>query len=313
MASYCENSMSIYAACVAVLLVMILLSQPLAAEVNDMQPSLEGNLCPFVRAAAGNAQLESEAIFRLREAEILVGTEPDLAVAPLNDVLRTKNANRADRELFEKSLANWLFFEDLAPRQRTILVAMLSRCGTPAGRTAVHASIFSQLDASQRATFVGVTHAMLNTRLVDRQSGVHLGDALQLVQELVDIQGENPALPSDHQFQLIVRLTADALEKLRRAAGFERGENHVYHKDYPLSFRQLRNIGVRGEEAGLHICATRDGKLAEVHVDYRFGLLHLGPANSDVRAEGNHQRHVDRWPQVVFASRRVRVRRPVLH
>src|SRR5438034_7226861 len=30
-------------------------------------------------------------------------------------------------------------------------------------------------------------------------------------------------------------------------------------------------------------------RFAQIHIDYRFGLLHLGSANSDVRAEGNHK------------------------
>lgn len=153
---------------------------------------------------------------------------------------------------------------------------------------------------------------MLNTKLIDNHEGTELGDALQLVEELLDIQGENSALPSDRQFQLVVRLAPDASQKLERAAHFEKGENHVFHKVYPISFRQFRRIGLHGREAGLHICLTRDGRFAQIHIDYRFGLLHLGPANSDVRADGNHQRHVDRWPQFEFALRRVPVRRAVL-
>jgi hypothetical protein len=42
---------------------------------------------------------------------------------------------------------------------------------------------------------------------------VRSGDALQLVEEVLDIQGENGALPSDHQFQLLVRFAPDAPEK----------------------------------------------------------------------------------------------------
>src|SRR5437762_5864415 len=38
------------------------------------------------------------------------------------------------------------------------------------------------------------TQAMMNTLLSDKQNGERLGDALGLLQELVDIQGENSAL-----------------------------------------------------------------------------------------------------------------------
>lgn len=288
--------------------------QPLCAELNEARPGYETTLCPFVRIAATKTELEAEAAMRMREAEMLFATDTGLfsSATWTEGFVEDPAKFPADRKLFESSLVDWLFFEDLAAPQRALLAGLVARCGPRESRTAVHASVFAQLDSSQRATFVSVTHAMLNTVLIDRQDGSEIGNTLALVSELVDIHGENGAQPSDHQFQLIVQLVPGALQKLQRAAGLDIGENRVFHKDYPLSFRQLRNIGVRGEQAGLHICATRDGRLAEVHIDYRFGLLHLAPANSDVRADGNHQRHVDRWPQVRFAARSVRVRRPIL-
>jgi WD40 repeat protein len=42
-----------------------------------------------------------------------------------------------------------------------------------------------------------------------------------------------------------------------------------------------------------------DGRRAEVDVDYKFGLGHLGAGNSDVRDKGNYQKHIDRWPGLV--------------
>ena len=129
---------------------------------------------------------------------------------------------------------------------------------------------------------------------------------------LLDIQGENSALPSDSQFQLLVRLAPGAAEQLDRAASFEKGENHIFHKEYPISYRQFRRIGLHGKEAGLHFCLSRDRRFAQIHIDYRFGLLHLGPANSDVRANGNHQRHVDRWPQFLLVQVPAKIRRAVL-
>ncbi|HEX8837567.1 MAG TPA: hypothetical protein VF748_11570, partial [Candidatus Acidoferrum sp.] len=193
--------------------------------------------------------------------------------------------------------------------QQAILEKFLARCGV-AGRRSLAASVFGQLHASFRATFVGITQAMMNTSLTDKRDGQRLGDAFGLIQELIDIQGENTARSSDEQFQLIVLLAPDALGKLDRAASFLKGENHFFHKDYPISFRQFRRIGLRGQEAGLHFCLTRDARFAQIHIDYRFGLLHLGPANSDVRAEGNHQRHADRWPEFTLAERAVRVSCP---
>jgi len=271
-------------------------------------------ICALVRNAAAQTHLEAEAKVRLRDAEIFAAREMDFqTVSSAEDLVLSDSPDfRADRKLFESLLVNWQFFEDLSPGQRAIIRGFLSRCGVDANRLPLAASVFGQLNTSQRATFVGVTHALSHTPLTDRLTEEQLGDALGLIEELVDIQGENDALPSDQQFQLIVRLAPGAQQKLERSAHFLKGENHIFHKGFPISFRQFRKIGTRGQEAGIHFCLTSDGRMAQIHIDYRFGLLHLEPANSDVRADGNHQRHTDRWPKFTPAVRPARVRRVVL-
>lgn len=303
-----------YAICVVALIAAVVFVQPIAAETNEGRRTVEEPLCPFVRSAVSQTQLEEQASVRLREGDPLPATDSDLR-PPLRSEkssLAGSSNFRADRVLFESSLADWVFFEDLAREQQAIIRGLLSRCVVTGDRSSLPASVFGQLNVSQRATFVSITHALLNTHLVDRVDGKELGDALQLIEGLLDIQGEDIGMPGDQQFQLIVRLAPSALQKLERAAGFDRGENHVFHKRYPISLRQFRRIGRHGQEAGLHICLAPDGRLAQIHIDYRFGFLHLGRANADVRAHGNHQRHVDRWPEVGFATRLVRVRRAVL-
>ncbi len=299
-----------YLICLAGLLVALIIAEPVSGKEIEKRSMPSQSLCPFVRSAANHTQLEAEADARLQEAEGFavqgIESQPVLpAPAPEKEPFAGPY-RRAERKLFESFLVNWLFFEDLAPEQQTILQSFLTRCGVAADRRSLAASIFGQLNTSQRATFVGITHAMMHTSLTDGKDGETLGDALGLIQELIDVQGENEALSSDSQFQLIVRLAPDARRKLERAAYFEKGENHFFHKDYP------RQIGRRGQEAGLHFCVTRDGRFAQIHVDYRFGLLHLEPTNSDVRADGNHQRHVDRWPAFTLSLKPIRVRRIVL-
>jgi hypothetical protein len=306
--------MCTYFVCLAGLLAALILVEPVSCEEIEKTGAPAQALCPFVRSAADQTDREEEARARLQEAEKLSTQESDVQSSiPLETPSPVGSPIlRADRILFESFLVNWLFLEDLAPEQRELLQTFFSRCGVAADRLSLAASIFGQLNTSQRATFVGITHALMHTWLTDRQNGERWGDALGLIQELIDIQGENNALSSDHQFQMIVRLAPDAPQKLERAAHFLKGENHIFHKDYPISFRQFRRIGLRGQEAGLHFCLTRDGRFAQIHIDYRFGLLHLGPANSDVRAEGNHQRHAERWPEFTLAERPIRVRRVVL-
>jgi hypothetical protein len=299
--------MCTYLACLAGLLAALILGEPVSCEEVEKPGAPAPSLCPYLRSAADQRQLEAEAGARLRDAE-RSAREFNLQSA----VRLEAPGSAADRILFESFLVNWLFFEDLAREQQAILEKFLARCGVAADRRSLVASVFGQLHTSFRATFVGITQAMMNTSLADKRDGQGMGDALGLIQELVDIQGENTARSSDEQFQLIVRLAPDALGKLDRAASFLKGENHFFHKDYPISFRQFRRIGLHGQEAGLHFCLTRDARFAQIHIDYRFGLLHLGPANSDVRAEGNHQRHADRWPDFTLAERPIRVRRVVL-
>ena len=286
-------------------IIAVVLVQPIEGETNEELHMIQEPLCRFVRSAISQTQFEEEAEARLQQGEFFPVTDPEMG-SPL------RLENQADRELFESSLTNWLFFEDLARKQQSIIEELLVRCEAKRSGLSVAASVFAQLDVSKRATFVGITHAMLNTQLIDREDGRKMSDTFQLIDELLDIHGENEGTPNDQQFQLILRLAPGAFQKLERAASFERGENHVFHKLFPNSFRQFRRMGLHGQEAGLHISVSPDGLLAEIHIDYRFGLLHLGPANSDVRAQGNHQRHVDRWPVFGFATRRVRVRRAVL-
>ena len=300
--------------CFFVLLASASLAQPAERQTDEATPSIEQPLCGSVRAAANLPPLE-EASTLLQEEAVTLSAHADPRVShqeteKLSPIERLKLLE--ERRLFESSLVNWLFFEDLAPRQRTIVRGVLARCGIMGTRPSLAASVFGQWNASQRATFVGITHALLNTHLIDSHDGTDLGSALELIQELIDIQGENAALSSDQQFQLIVRLTSDAREKLERAEHFLKGENHVFHKDYPVSFRQFRRIGLHGQEAGLHFCLTRDGHFAQIHIDYRFGLLHLWPANSDLRAQGNHQRHADRWSQFALGMRTMQMPRVVL-
>ncbi|HXX99510.1 MAG TPA: hypothetical protein VEI54_01240 [Candidatus Limnocylindrales bacterium] len=300
--------------CLVVLLGTIHIAQPAKVQAEEESSFTEQPLCRLTRSAANQPGLEGHAFAYPQDTELLTVRAFDAqpALLPGESSFAGNSDLLADRKLFERFLVDWLFFEDLAPEQRALIGRLLARCQGLQDSAALAASVFAQLDASQRATFVSITHALLNTQLIDRLNGQHLGHAIDLVEDLVDIQGQNDSLPSDHQFQLLVRLAPDAAEKLEHTTHFEKGENRVYHKGFPLSFRQFRKIGLHGKEAGLHFCITRDGRFAQIHVDYRFGLLHLVPTNSDVRAEGNHQRHVDRWPQFGFGVKRVQVRSVVL-
>jgi len=263
--------------------------------------------------------LESKAR-RWAASNLPSATDPGPLRAPEANVISVARAQAfagpvslaSRKKLLESSLVNWIFYEDLSNEQRAVLDRASFNCAESATETATGAILFDRFSASQRATFVAITHAMMNTSIVDRKGRDETVDALGLVEEMTDVHGENQSSPSDQQFQLFARPLPDALRRLRAAKNFEIGENHVFHLGYPFSFRQVRRFAARGQEAGLHISIARDGRSAVIHIDYRFWILHLWPANSDVRAPGNHEKHVDRWPQAVIAARHALVQRVVL-
>jgi len=299
--------------CLLVLLASATLAHPAERQANDPLTAIEQPLCSSVRAAA-NAPEQEELSMPLPDGGVLDEGMTDRQFSFRQEWLspaeRLKHLE--DRTIFETSLTNWKFFEDLAPKQRAIIRGVVLRCGFTGARASLPASVFGQWNSSERATFVPVTHALLHTRIIDSRNGKELGNGLGLIEALLDVQGENHSLPSDRQFQLIVRLTPEARDRLEHDDDFLKGENHVFHKGYPISFRQFRKIWLPGQEAGLHFCLSKDGRFAQIHIDYRFGLLHLAPANSDVRAEGNHRRHADRWPQFAVEVKPMETKRAVL-
>lgn len=152
------------------------------------------------------------------------------------------------------------------------------------------------------ATFESVTYALEHTQLVDAK-GNNLGNALQQVAGVTGIAGEIKGEKSgDKQFRLYADLKEGAVEAFGKAQGFERSSNkiggliQIYHKGFPDSYRQKRENGVKGMEAGLQPSYSKDKLRSDIDVDYRFGTEHLKPANSDVRAPGNSQKFNDRWP-----------------
>src|SRR5690242_9755803 len=62
---------------------------------------------------------------------------------------------------------------------------------------------YNQFSLSTRATFEGVTHALMTTKLTDK-SGKSLGSAIDLVQSIEAINGKVPNARGDLQFRVYV-------------------------------------------------------------------------------------------------------------
>lgn len=197
---------------------------------------------------------------------------------------------------------NGLDWEDLSEEQRRVFQQYANQ-HNKANKTKLSTEqVYNTLNKSQMATYESVTYALEHTQLVDSQ-GNSMGNALQQVAGVSKIAGEIPgSSKGDQQFRVFADLKSGAIEAFGNAQGFEPSSNRVlglfqiYHQGFPDSFRQIRREGVRGMEAGLQPSFKRSTLRSDIDVDYRFGAAHLQPANSDVRAPGNYQKFIDRWP-----------------
>src|SRR5262245_11929941 len=188
-------------------------------------------------------------------------------------------------------------YQRLKGRQVTLFDQWAAEQNKQNGTNLHPAIIYSSLTTSQRSTFEAVTHALSRSRLNDDKGRPIRHNALELVTAVNEIAGQDKGLGSDHQFRLYVTLVPDTQEVLTRAREFFRDkDNTVFHKEYPINFRQ------RGHVPTIQISIARDGTKADIDVDYRSSRPpqalvngHLRAANSDVRVGGNYLGHVTRW------------------
>lgn len=186
-------------------------------------------------------------------------------------------------------------YEDLSPAQKKLIddwYAEYNQLTHDSSRP----TEYNQFSQSTRTTFEAVTHALMTTGLTDK-SGNSLGNALELVQSIETINGKVPHARGDLQFRVYVVLKPGALEKLKASSEFFRDrDNTMFHHGYPLNYRQ------DGGVPSIQISMSKDARHADIDVDYRAAKFpqalvngHLTAANSDVRARGNTQKHLQRW------------------
>lgn len=160
---------------------------------------------------------------------------------------------------------------------------------------------YNQFSLSTRTTFEAVTHALMTTDLTDT-SGRSMGSALTIVQSIEAINGKVPRARGDLQFRIYVVLEPEAVKKLKASNEFFRDrDNTVFHHGYPLNYRQ------EGGAPSIQVSVAKDTRHADIDVDYRSAKFpmalingHLTAANSDVRAGGNTQMHLQRWQGLTY-------------
>jgi hypothetical protein len=188
-------------------------------------------------------------------------------------------------------------YDNLDGRRQQLVDHWVARFNKTTG-LAVEAGPFydTYIRFSAKTTFDAVTHALMTTPMTDT-SGASLGDALDLVDRVDAVHGQIPGVSGDRQFRMYVTLKPGARATLDRSQQFKRGrDNTVYHKGYPLSYRE------QGGTPSIQVSMALDDRHADVDVDYRSSSFpaaifngHLTAANSDVRAGDNFDRHSTRW------------------
>ncbi len=184
----------------------------------------------------------------------------------------------------------------LRPEQRRLIDDFIRNYNSTTGSNLAPEQAYDNARLSTRTTFDAVTHALLNAKLTDAQ-GKSLGRAIDLVEAVDEVMGEESGVGGDRQFRLYVYLKPGAVDILSRSQEFFRDkDNAVYHKGFPICYR------LKNGPPSIQFSISRDNKLADIDVDYRSssfpkGLVngHLSASNSDVRAGNNLDRHDRRW------------------
>ena len=188
-------------------------------------------------------------------------------------------------------------FSELDERRQRLVNDWVARFVKATGQVVEAGPFYDDvISLSTKTTFEAVTHALMTTSLTD-PSGTSLGDALALVEQVETVRGEVAGAAGDRQFRMYVSLSAGALQTLSRSQQFQRGaDNIVFHKGYPTNFRG------QGGAPSVQVSVARDGRRADIDVDYRASGFpvalfngHLTSSNSDVRAGNNFDRHANRW------------------
>ncbi len=187
-------------------------------------------------------------------------------------------------------------YDSLRPEQKQLVDDFIRRYNATTGSNLVPKQAYDNARLSVRTTFDAVTHALLNAKFTDA-TGKSLGRAIDLVEAVDEVLGEETGVGNDRQFRLYVYLKPDAVDTLSRSQEFLHDkDNTVYHAGFPICYR------LKNGPPSIQFSISRDHQLSDVDVDYRSsgfpkGLVngHLSASNSDVRAGNNLDRHDARW------------------
>jgi hypothetical protein len=187
-------------------------------------------------------------------------------------------------------------YATLLPEQKRLLDDFVRRYNQTTGNKLVPEQAYDGARVSVRTTFDAVTHALLSTKMTN-EKGQSLGLAIDLVDAMDQVLGEEAGAGGDRQFRMYVYLKPNAIEILSSSREFFHDkDNTVYHKGFPICYR------LKNGPPSIQFSITKDERMSDIDVDYRSSTFpkalfdgHLTAGNSDVRAGGNLATHDNRW------------------
>jgi hypothetical protein len=187
-------------------------------------------------------------------------------------------------------------YDALRPEQKRLVDDLIRHYNATTGSKLVPEKAYDNARLSIRTTFDAVTHALLNAKMTDAQ-GKSLGRAIDLVDAIDQVMGEESGTGGDRQFRLYVYLKPKAVDILSRSQEFVHDrDNTTYHKGFPICYR------LKEGPPSIQFSVSRDHKLSDIDIDYRSSGFpkalvngHLSASNSDVRAGNNLDLHDGRW------------------
>src|SRR6516162_6424747 len=187
-------------------------------------------------------------------------------------------------------------YATLLPEQKRLLDDFVRRYDQTTNSKLSPEQAYDGARVSVRTTFDAVTHALLSTKLTN-EKGQSLGRAIDLVEALDQVLGEEAGVGGDRQFRMYVYLKSDAIEILSTSREFFHDkDNTVYHKGFPICYR------LKNGPPSIQFSISKDERMSDIDVDYRSSTFpkalvdgHLTAGNSDVRAGGNLATHDNRW------------------
>jgi hypothetical protein len=187
-------------------------------------------------------------------------------------------------------------YATLLPEQKRLVDDFVRRYNQTTGSKLAPEQAYNGARVSVRTTFDAVTHALLSTKMTN-EKGQNLGLAIDLIDALDQVLGEEKGAGGDREFRMYVYLKPNAIDILSSSQQFFHDkDNTIFHKGFPICYR------LKNGPPSIQFSITKDERMSDIDVDYRSSTFpkalfdgHLTAGNSDIRAGGNLATHDNRW------------------